>query len=145
MLFRSNTAVSAIMELVNALYQFKEVPESDRDPAVLKEAIESMLLLLSPFAPHITEEIWAATGNAGSIHLQDWPQYDPAAIVEDEITIVVQINSKVRERLLIPAGFSAAEMQEKVMENDKVLKLTADKKIIKVIAVPDKLVNIVVK
>ncbi|NLJ76601.1 MAG: leucine--tRNA ligase [Peptococcaceae bacterium] len=143
--FNFNTAVSAIMELVNTLYQFKEVPESDRDPAVLREGIESMLLLLSPFAPHITEEIWAATGHTGSIHLQDWPQYDPAALVEDEITIVVQINSKVRERLLIPAGLSAAEMQEKVMENDKVLKLTADKKIIKVIAVPDKLINIVVK
>ncbi|NQS76578.1 MAG: leucine--tRNA ligase [Peptococcaceae bacterium] len=143
--FNFNTAVSAIMELVNTLYQFKEVPESDRDPAVLREAIESMLLLLSPFAPHITEEIWAAIGHTGSIHLQDWPQYDPAAIVEDEITIVVQINSKVRERLLIPAGLSAAEMQEKVIGNAKVSRLTEGKKIVKVIAVPDKLVNIVVK
>lgn len=143
--FNFNTAVSAIMELVNALYQFKEVPESDRDPAILREAVESLLLLLAPFAPHITEEIWEMTGHADSIHLQAWPVYDPAAIVEDEITIVVQINSKVRDRMLVPAGLAAAQMQERVLKDPKILKLTAGKKIVKTITVPDKLVNIVVK
>ncbi|MFX4261623.1 leucine--tRNA ligase [Pelotomaculum propionicicum] len=143
--FNFNTAVSAIMELVNALYQFKEVPESDRDPAVLKEAVDSLLLLLAPFAPHITEEIWEATGHEGSVHLQGWPSYDPEAIVEDEITIVVQVNSRVRDRMLVPAGLSAKEMQERVMNDPKILKLTEGKKIVKIIPVPDKLVNIVVK
>lgn len=143
--FNFNTAVSAIMELVNALYQFKEVPEPDRDPAVLKEAVDSLLLMLAPFAPHITEEIWEATGHGGSVHLQVWPSYDPEAIVEDEITIVVQINSKVRDRMLVPAGLSANEMQERVMKDPKILKLTEGKKIVKIIPVPDKLVNIVVK
>jgi leucyl-tRNA synthetase len=143
--FNFNTAVSAVMELVNALYQFKEVPESDRDPAVLREAVDALLLLLAPFAPHITEEIWEATGHKGSIHLQPWPAYDPEAIVEDEITIVVQINGRVRERLLVPAGISAQELQDKVMKEPKVLQLTEGKKIVKIIPVPGKLVNIVVK
>ncbi len=143
--YNFNTAVSAIMELVNALYQFKEVPEPDRDPAVLKEAVDSLLLMLAPFAPHITEEIWEATGHQGSVHQQGWPSYDPEAIVEDEITIVVQINSKVRDRMLVPAGLSANEMQERVMKDPKILKLTEGKKIVKIIPVPDKLVNIVVK
>lgn len=143
--FNFNTAVSAIMELVNALYQFKEVPECDRDPAVLKEAVDSLLLLLAPFAPHITEEIWEATGHQGSVHLQSWPSYDPEAIVEDEITIVVQINSRVRDRMLVPAGLTAGEMQERVMKDPKILNLTEGKKIVKIIPVPGKLVNIVVK
>jgi leucyl-tRNA synthetase len=143
--FNFNTAVSAIMEHVNALYQFKEVPEPDRDSAVLREAVDSLLLLLAPFAPHITEEIWAATGHEGSVHLQKWPSYDPAAIVEDEITIVVQINSRVRDRMLLPAGLTAGEMQDRVMHDPKILNLTEGKKIIKIIPVPGKLVNIVVK
>jgi len=143
--FNFNTAVSAIMELVNALYQFKELPETDRDQAVLRESVDALLLLLAPFAPHITEEIWEATGHQGSVHMQAWPSYDPAAIVEDEITIVVQVNSKVRDRMLVPAGLTAAQMQELVMKDPKVLKLTEGKKIVKIIPVPGKLVNIVVK
>ena len=143
--FNFNTAVSSIMELVNSLYQFKEVPETDRDPAMLKEAVESLLLMLAPFAPHITEELWQAIGHKDSIHRQSWPAYDPEAIKEDEITIVVQINGRVRERLLIPAGLTAQEMQESVMKEPKVLKIIQDKQVIKVIPVPGKLVNIVVK
>jgi leucyl-tRNA synthetase len=143
--FNFNTAVSAIMEHVNALYQFKEIPESDRDPDVLSEAVDSLLLLLAPFAPHITEEIWEATGHEGSIHRQSWPAYDAAAVVEDELTIVVQINSRVRDRIMIPAGLTVGEMQEKIMNDPKILKLTEGKKIVKIIPVPGKLVNIVVK
>ena len=143
--FNFNTAVSAIMEHVNALYQFKEVAETERDNSVLREAVDSLLLLLAPFAPHITEEIWEVTGHEGSIHLQGWPSYDPAAIVEDEITIVVQINSRVRDRILLPAGLTAGEMQDRVMNDPKILKLTEGKKIVKIIPVPGKLVNIVIK
>ncbi|NPV73818.1 MAG: leucine--tRNA ligase [Pelotomaculum sp.] len=143
--FNFNTAVSAIMELVNALYQFREIPESDRNPAVLREAVESLLLLLAPFAPHITEELWEATGHRGSIHLQPWPSYDPEAIAEDEITIVVQINGRVRERLLVPAGITPQEMQDRVMKEPRVMRMVEGKKVAKVITVPGKLVNIVIK
>ncbi|MDD3653824.1 MAG: leucine--tRNA ligase [Desulfotomaculaceae bacterium] len=143
--FNFNTAVSAIMELVNALYQYKDIPETDRDPAVLREAIDIMLILLAPFVPHITEEIWEATGHAGSIHRQSWPVYDPQAIIDDEITIVVQTNGKVRERLLVPAGLSADELRDKVLQEPRVQQLIEGKQVIKVIPVPGKLVNIVLK
>ncbi|MBF7082183.1 leucine--tRNA ligase [Desulfallas sp. Bu1-1] len=143
--FNFNTAVSAIMELVNAMYQFREVPESDRDPGVMREAVDALLLLLAPFAPHITEELWEITGHEGSIHAQPWPAYDPEAIVEDEITIVVQINGRVRDRMLVPAGIKPDAMQELVMQQERVKELIGDKKVVKIIPVPGKLVNIVVK
>ncbi|SFR08304.1 leucine--tRNA ligase [Desulfoscipio geothermicus] len=143
--FNFNTAVSAIMELVNAMYQYREVPECDRDAGVLREAVDALLLLLAPFAPHITEELWAVTGHEGSIHAMPWPAYDPEAIVEDEITIVVQINGKVRDRMLVPAGMEPDAMQELVMQQERVQQLIGDKKVLKVIPVPGKLVNIVVK
>ncbi len=143
--FNFNTAVSSIMELVNGLYQFKEVPESDRDPAVLREAVEHMLILLAPFAPHISEELWRGTEHGESIHKQPWPEYDPAAIVEDEITIVVQLNGKVRERMLVPAGISAEEMKKLVLDQPKVQNMLEGKQVVKVVPVPGKLVNIVVK
>ena len=143
--FNFNTAVSAIMELVNGLYQYREIPETDRDPAVMREAVESLLVLLAPFAPHITEELWAATGHRESIHKQPWPVYDERAIQEDEITVVVQINGRVRERVLLPAGVDAAEMQERVLAQPRVQQLLEGKKVVKVIPVPGKLVNIVVK
>ncbi len=143
--FNFNTAVSAIMELVNAMYQYKDVPESDRDPAVMREGVETVLVLLAPFAPHITEELWEAIGNTESIHMQPWPQYDKDAIVEEEITIVVQINGKVRDRMLVPADIDSEAMKELVLDQPKVKELTAGKNVVKVIAVPKKLVNIVVK
>lgn len=143
--FNFNTAVSAIMELVNAMYQFREVPETDREPWIMKEAVDSLLMLLAPFAPHIAEELWAKTGHQGSIHSQSWPGFDPEAIVEDEITIVVQINGKVRDRMLVPAEIDAEAMKELVMDQDRVKELIGDKKVVKVIPVPGKLVNIVVK
>ena len=143
--FNFNTAVSAIMELVNALYQYKELPATDRDRAVLREAVDSLLLLLAPFAPHITEELWQVTGHEGSIHRQDWPSYDPAALAEDEITVVVQINGRVRERILVPVDITPQAMQEKALAEPKVRQLIEGKKVVKVIPVPGKLVNIVIK
>ncbi len=143
--FNFNTAVSAIMELVNAMYQYREVPECDRNAGVLREAVEVLLLLLAPFAPHITEELWALTGHEGSIHARSWPEYDPEATIEDEITIVVQINGRVRDRILVPADIKPDVMRELVMQQEKVQELIGDQKVIKVIPVPGKLVNIVVK
>ena len=141
--FNFNTAVSAIMELVNGLYQYREVPAGDRDPAVMKEAVESLLLLLAPFAPFIAEELWQGTGHRGSIHRQKWPEYDPAALVEDEVTIVVQINGRVRDRVVVPQGIPADEMVACVLAQPRVKRLTEGKRIKKVIPVPGKLVNIV--
>ncbi|MFZ5652230.1 MAG: leucine--tRNA ligase [Bacillota bacterium] len=143
--FNFNTAVSAIMEMVNGLNQYREVPETDRDPAVLKEAVETLLILLAPFAPHITEELWHGTGQSGSIHLRPWPKYNPEAIAEDEITIVVQINGRIKDRMLVPAGLSADKMAGMVLAQEKVRQMLEGRSVVKVIPVPDKLVNIVVK
>ncbi|MFA7467738.1 MAG: leucine--tRNA ligase [Desulfotomaculaceae bacterium] len=143
--FNFNTAVSAIMELVNAMYQYREVPEVDRDRGVMKEAVETLVVLLAPFGPHIAEELWEVTGHAGSVHSMPWPVYEPAAIQEDEVTIVVQINGKVRERMLVPANIKPDEMKELVMQQERVQELIAGKQVVKVIPVPGKLLNIVVK
>jgi leucyl-tRNA synthetase len=144
--FNFNTAVSAIMELVNGLYHYRDkLAEPDRDPAVMREAIEALLVLLSPFAPHLAEELWSGIGHKDSVHAQPWPVYEPEALVEDEIEIVVQINGKVRDRLSVPANLSAASMQEYVLQQPKIISLTAGKEVKKIIPVPGKLVNIVVK
>jgi len=143
--FNFNTAVSAIMELVNGLYQYKEVPASDRNPAVLREAVETLLLLLAPFAPFVAEELWEKMGHNTSIHRENWPGYDPKALIEDEVTIVVQINGRVRDKVVLPKGVSAEDMKARVLEQPRVKQLMEGKTIIKVILVPDKLVNIVLK
>lgn len=140
-----NTAVSAIMELVNGLYQYREAAGTSRSPAVLREAVESLLLLLAPFAPFITEQLWEAIGHRESIHRQRWPVYDPQALVEEEIEIVVQINGRVREKMMVDANTSAEELVGQVLAQPRIQQLTAGKRIAKVIPVPGKLVNIVLK
>lgn len=101
--FNFNTAISAIMELVNGIYQYRE-KEQGKDAAVLTEAIENLVLLLAPFTPHITEELWQAIGHTDSVHRQAWPVYDTKAMAQEEVTIVIQINGKMRDRLTMPGG-----------------------------------------
>lgn len=141
--FQFNTAISAIMELVNAAYHYREEVENP-DPATVRETVELLLLMLAPFAPHIAEELWSATGHQDSVHSQPWPQYDPKAIVSDEITVVVQVNGKVRERLSVPAEISDDELKEKALAAEKVQSFIGGKDVRKVIVIPKKLVNIVV-
>ncbi len=112
---------------------------------ILKEALDNLLLLLAPFAPHITEELWHTLGHKESVHLMPWPKYDANAIVEDEIEIVIQINGKVRDKMKISVEASEDEMREAALKQEKLLPLLEGKEIIKVITVPKKLVNIVVK
>ncbi len=141
--FNFNTAVSSIMELVNALYLYKEEPSAN--PEVAREAMESILLLLAPFAPHITEEIWNELGHQESVHSREWPKVDESALVQDEVTVVLQINGKLKDRIQVPAQLSAAELEEKVRQHPRLEEWTKDKSIVKIITVPGKLVNIVVK
>ena len=144
--FNFNTAISAVMELVNATYNYREkVSTSKRNKAVLGEAVTNLVILLAPFIPHAAEELWEAMDKKGSVHSIQWPQYDPEALVKDEVEIVVQLNGKLRERFVISAGLDQKQMQEEVMKLDQVKALLEGKEIIKIIAVPGKLVNIVVK
>jgi leucyl-tRNA synthetase len=110
-----------------------------------EEAIETLLLLMAPATPHIAEELWSQIGRPYSIHQQSWPVFDPELAAEDEITVVVQVNGKVRERFTAPADIEAAEAiaQAKTMEG--VTRYLDDKQIVKEIYIPGKLVNLVVK
>ncbi len=141
--FNFNTAVSSIMELVNSLYHYKDL--SDINAAVVQEALETLLILLAPFAPHMTEELWAEMGKAGSIHQQSWPNFDSQAVVENEIEIVIQINGKVREKLIVPTNLDKDSLLELALANEKTLKLLEGRQLVKKIAIPGKLVNLVVK
>lgn len=141
--FNFNTAVSAIMELVNALYLYKEQPQVNL--AVAREALESILILLAPFAPHITEEIWTELGHEDSIHSREWPQVDEEALVREEVTVVLQINGKVKDRIQVPAQISAAELEAQVRQLPRLEEWTQGKQILKIVTVPGKLVNVVVK
>ena len=140
--FMFNTAVSSIMELVNAIYTFQD---KELNAGLARETARDLLLMLAPFAPHITEELWSRLFAAGSVHQQKWPSYDEEALKVDEVEIVLQINGKVRGRIMLPAGADRAAMEQAAKENARVQELTAGKTIVKVIGVPKKLVNIVVK
>lgn len=144
--FNFNTAVSSIMELVNALYHYSEqVPQAEWQRGVLREGVVNMVMLLAPFSPHLTEELWEILGEPGSVHEQMWPVFDPAALTQEEIEVVVQINGRVRDRLCVPVGISSQEMEEIVLVKTKVAELLKDKELIRVICVPGKLVNLVVR
>lgn len=140
--FNFNTAISTIMELVNEMYKYKE---GQINEGLYGKAIKSLIIMLAPFVPHITAEMWEHLGYEGSVHEQLWPEYDEEALVKDTVEIVVQINGKIKERLNIAGDMSREEMTALAVENEKIKELTEGKNVVKVIAVPGKLINIVVK
>lgn len=131
------------MELVNAIYAIDD-PQSV-NAGLMKEVVSVLLRLLAPFAPHMTEELWSQMGEAGSIHKAEWPKHDEGALVQDEVEIVLQINGKVRDKVLLPATATREQMEELALANPRVQGFIGDKSVVKVICVPKKLVNIVVK
>ncbi len=142
--FHFNTAISALMELVNEMYDYASGGVSDKQPAVLRSAIDALTLLLAPFAPHFAEELWESLGNKTSIAHASWPQHDPEAIVASEITVVVQVNGKVRSKLTLPAGTSDKDIESAALADPKVKEYLNGKPPKKVIVVQGKLVNVVV-
>ncbi len=139
-----NTAISSIMELVNAMYAFKDESAS-MSPGLVREVVSSLLRLLAPFAPHISEEVWSQTIAEGSVHKAPWPVFDASAIQLEEVEIVLQINGKVREKIVVPVGLSPKELEEIALGQEKVQALIEGKQVVKVICVPQKLVNIVIR
>jgi leucyl-tRNA synthetase len=142
--FNFNTAISAIMELVNAMYALREQGVTP-DAALMREVIAGLLKMLAPFAPHITEELWQETIADNSVHKQAWPVFDAAALEVEEVEIVLQINGKVRDKVVVPVGLTAKELETTALSQEKVRELIAGKQVVKVISVPQKLVNVVVK
>lgn len=141
--FHFNTAISSIMELVNMLYQLRWDDKSAASMAVLKETIESLILLLSPFCPHICEEMWQTIGKTVSIAETSWPGFDMDIIQAEELLIVIQVNGKVRSKIIVEAEIDDESLKKAAVEDEKTKEWIRGKEIKKIIAVPKRLVNIV--
>ncbi|MBQ3809054.1 MAG: leucine--tRNA ligase [Kiritimatiellae bacterium] len=149
-----NTGISAMMVFVNEAEDFAKSSSSAREgtdggsgtPAPLpKEYLETFVLCLSPFAPHLGEELWQFLGHDKSLAYEPWPKFDPAALVEDEIEIPVQVMGKLRGRVMVPVAATPAEMEAAAKQNADVAKFLEGKTIVKVVAVPKRMVNFVVR
>ena len=141
--FNFNTAISSVMELVNEMYKYKE--RDDVNPGLLGKAAKDLILMLSPFVPHICEEMWEHMGQKQSVTTMRWPEYDEGALVRDSVEIVVQINGKVKEKLVVAADADKQELEKIALENDRIKHLLDGKTVVKVVAVPGRLINIVVR
>jgi leucyl-tRNA synthetase len=131
-----NTAISAMMIFVNELCGGPDLPMS---------VWKTFLVLLSPYVPHLAEELWVMAGETPSVSKVKWPAWDDALTLDEEIEMVFQINGKIRSKLVVPAGLAAAEMEKLARSDARIVALTEGKEIVKIITVPNKLVNIVVK
>lgn len=140
--FHFNTAIASVMELLNTLQSARQ--ETPNHAPVMKEALESVVLLLAPFVPHITEELWEAMGHTIPLSRTPWPTYDPEAIVDNEALVVVQVNGKLRAKITVAADCDGDQLKQAALTDAKVAAFIEGKQIKNVICVPGKLVNIVV-
>jgi leucyl-tRNA synthetase len=140
--FEFNTIISALMELINDMIAFKEAGGWNTN--VWNEAMDIYLRMMAPITPHIAEELWARLGKPYSIHQQDWPQLDEDATIEETFTLVVQVNSKLRDKVNVPMGISEEKAKETALASEHVQKYLTGKQPRKVIYVPGRLVNIVI-
>ena len=141
--FTFNTAIASVMELMNALAKFKD--DSEQGRAVMQESLQSIVLLLSPIVPHISHELWKVLGQDSLLLDQAWPIVDESALVKDSLQIIVQVNGKLRSRIEVSATASKDEIEAAATTDENVKRFTADKQVVKVIVVPGKLVNIVIR
>ncbi len=141
--FRFNTMIAALMEFNNYLMKAKNTSVVQSD--AWDEAVRSLILMLAPACPHIAEELWERIGGPYSVHTQPWPEWDEAAAADEVITLVLQVNGKVRDRSTVPVGLDEAKATELALASPKIQRHMADKEVVKIVYVPDKLVNVVVK
>jgi leucyl-tRNA synthetase len=131
-----------MMELVNEITSFE--PGSEEEKAVFRFAVEQLLLLLSPFSPHIAEELWAAIGNKPSIFEHSWPVWDEEVAKEEQIELVIQVNGKLRSKVMISVGMSDDEVKKIALVDQRIQEIIGESEIRKVLVVKGKLVNIVI-
>ena len=141
--FSFNTAISSIMELVNELYKYKQLDNVNMP--LLDRAVKSMILVLSPFTPHICEELWSELGEESRVFEAAWPEFDESALVLDEVEIIVQINGKLKDKLTMSKDASNEELEKAARSSDKVKEVVGELSIVKAVIIPGKLVNFVVK
>lgn len=145
--FQFNTVISKCREFVNSIYEYvnNKKDYSEEDKAVLSKAIFTLVKLMSPLTPHLTEEIWLSLGGKESLYLTEWPSYDESLAISENVTIVVQVNGKLREKLEMPVNTTNEQIEEAALASEKVQSFIEGKAIVKKIVVPNKLINIVVK
>ena len=144
--FQFNTAIAAMMELVNTLYTTKDDLHGSADgPRLISSAISSLLVTLSPIAPHICEELWARMGYTRALAAEPWPRHDPEALKTSEVTVVVQVNGKLRGQISVAADASSEDMEAQALNDQNVARHIEGKNIVKIIVIPGKLVNVVVR
>lgn len=136
-----NTAVSTIMEFVNELYA---VSQAGLHGDLMQHALERLALVMAPYTPHLSEEAWQMLGHHDSVHLQSWPTYDEADLVQDEVEVVIQVNGKLRDKMMLPVGLGREAMLRTAMQSSKIVSHLKDKRVVKEIVIEDKLVNLVV-
>jgi leucyl-tRNA synthetase len=136
-----NTAIAAVMELINELFKFDD--DSAQGRAVMREAIENIILLLSPIVPHITQQLWNELGRDEMLAEMKWPVCDEAALVRDEIELVIQVNGKLRSKINVAVNADNTAIEKLAMADAKIVSNIAGKTVRKVIVVPGRLVNIV--
>ena len=144
---RLNTIVAALMELTNSLYEFTEAtPEpSDGDAAVVAEAVSALVRMLAPFSPHVASELWEATGHADPLSAAVWPAFSEELAREEAVELPVQVNGKLRSKILVAPDADGDVMREAALADEKIAALVDGKTIAKVVVVPGRLVNVVVR
>lgn len=140
--FSFNTAISSIMELVNALYKYKQ---GEVNVPLMNDAIEKLILILNPFVPHITEELWNDLGHEDRVYQQNWPEFDPAALELETVEIIVQVNGKLKDKMAFGKSAEKSAIEEAALASERVQDAIAGKSVVKTIVVPNKLINFVVK
>jgi len=140
--FNFNTAIASIMELVNEMYKYKN---GDINLPLFNKAIETLLTLLNPFSPHITEELWSQLGHEDRLYNRAWPVCDESALVKDEIQIILQINGKLKDKLMLPNNSEKEVVEGAARASERFMEATEGREVIKVIYVPNKIINFVVK
>ena len=141
--FQFNTAIARLMELFNALYKY--VAREEVNASLVKSITRDAVLLLAPFAPHMAEELWEMLGEEYSVFNQSWPTFDPEKLVRGEVEIAVQVNGKVRSRIVVRAEAEQDEVREAALADEKVAAAIEGKNVVKFVYIKGRLANIVVK
>jgi len=147
--FQFNTALAAIMELLNEIYAYaplerKELPDN-LDPTVVSELAETLTLLMAPFAPHLGEEVWHQLGGANTVYHAPWPTFDPAVAAAESVNVMVQVNGKIKDKLIVPLDCDEEDVKKEAMQSEKIKQLLAGRQIVKIIFVKNKMLSIVSK
>ena len=147
--FQFNTALAAIMELLNEIYAYaplerKELPDN-LDPTVVSELAETLTLLMAPFAPHLGEEVWHQLGGADTVYHAPWPTFDSAVAAAESVNVMVQVNGKIKDKLIVPLDCDEEDVKKEAMQSEKIKQLLAGRQIVKIIFVKNKMLSIVSK